>query len=192
MFEELSTHPFRVTALGKRLGRIHAELHTQQSQVDISFLPTVHDVVRNGIQSANITDAAKAVALEQLSGLSHMDILCHGDFHPGNVMLGTTGDTVIDWVNVVRGNPLADVVKTRLLLTLDSLPTDQRLRNLFNFLRLPLFRGYWSGYSSVNRIDDTWKLWVLPLAAARLSEDISTERPGLLRLIEKYTPQRSS
>ena len=35
--------------------------------------------------------------------------LCHGDFHPFNVMLSPRGPIVIDWNNAHIGNPLEDV-----------------------------------------------------------------------------------
>ena len=44
------------------------------------------------------------------------DCLCHADLHPGNVLLGRGGPVVIDWTGVTKGDAMADVAWTRLLL----------------------------------------------------------------------------
>ncbi|TMA37195.1 MAG: aminoglycoside phosphotransferase family protein, partial [Deltaproteobacteria bacterium] len=43
-----------------------------------------------------------------LETLPDGDQLCHGDMHPGNIMLSRRGPMVIDWTNARRGHPAAD------------------------------------------------------------------------------------
>src|SRR5262249_42867679 len=42
------------------------------------------------------------------------DRLCHGDYHPGNVLLGADRTAVIDWTGAVRGVAEADHARTLL------------------------------------------------------------------------------
>ena len=42
--------------------------------------------------------------------------LVHLDLHPGNVVLTASGPMVIDWPNAARGDPLADVAYTWVIL----------------------------------------------------------------------------
>lgn len=44
------------------------------------------------------------------------------DFHPDNVLLAARGPVIIDWPDATRGQPLADVARTSLLLRLGGLP----------------------------------------------------------------------
>lgn len=54
--------------------------------------------------------------LAHLAAMPKGDRLCHGDFHPFNV-LGTPGDAVIiDWVDATAGLPMADLARTYVLL----------------------------------------------------------------------------
>jgi aminoglycoside phosphotransferase (APT) family kinase protein len=43
--------------------------------------------------------------------------LVHLDLHPGNVVLTASGPMVIDWPNAARGDGLADVAYTWVILT---------------------------------------------------------------------------
>lgn len=45
------------------------------------------------------------------------DRLCHGDFHPFNILMPPHGPVIIDWTNAAIGNPLADVAMTVVILT---------------------------------------------------------------------------
>jgi aminoglycoside phosphotransferase (APT) family kinase protein len=45
----------------------------------------------------------------------------HLDLHPGNVILTASGPMVIDWPNAARGDPLADVAYTWVILTTSRL-----------------------------------------------------------------------
>ncbi|MCL2461259.1 MAG: aminoglycoside phosphotransferase family protein [Defluviitaleaceae bacterium] len=40
------------------------------------------------------------------------ECLCHGDFHPLNVLFDGTKHWIIDWVDAAAGNPLADACRT--------------------------------------------------------------------------------
>ena len=44
--------------------------------------------------------------------LADGDTLCHGDFHPGNILLSGDGAFIIDFMNVCCGNYLYDVART--------------------------------------------------------------------------------
>ena len=46
--------------------------------------------------------------------------LCHGDFHPGNVLLSDSGPMVIDWFDACRGELMGDVARTAVLLAPES------------------------------------------------------------------------
>ena len=52
--------------------------------------------------------------LNHLGSSGDGDKLCHGDFHPGNVLLTEKGAVVIDWMTASICNPWADMARTDL------------------------------------------------------------------------------
>ena len=69
-------------------------------------LPSLRDLVRTKIEVAADLPAELAdFALEKLDALPDGDRLCHGDFHPGNILLGGDGPAVIDWTDAPAATP---------------------------------------------------------------------------------------
>jgi aminoglycoside phosphotransferase (APT) family kinase protein len=71
---------------------------------------------------ADIPDQYRASALAALDGLPEGDRLCHGDFHPGNVMTKAGEPVVIDWSNAARSSAEADYVRSTIMYSLGELP----------------------------------------------------------------------
>ncbi len=77
---------------------------------------------RLGAARSSLGSAAeRALAVLAMAGGS-APTLCHGDYHPGNLLLGAGGARVIDWNGAVIGPLEADVAKS-LLLMLYAPPT---------------------------------------------------------------------
>ena len=91
------------------------------------------------------------MALEALNGLPDGDRLCHGDFHPGNCIIGDDGMRVIDWPNAYAGDPDADVARTLLTLRVGDPPegTMGIMRALIWVGRRIMIAYYQRGYRSV-------------------------------------------
>ena len=55
--------------------------------------------------------------LEEINALPQGNMLLHGDFHPGNVLISTEHrPIVIDFMNVCSGPALYDIARTYVLL----------------------------------------------------------------------------
>jgi aminoglycoside phosphotransferase (APT) family kinase protein len=125
--------------------------------------------------------------LRTLDGLPAGDRLCHGDFHPGNVLLTAGRTAVIDWVGATRGSPEADHARTLLLLRwADPLPdTSVFSRALIRAGRSMLAdryaRIYQRGATRLRQVDR----WLIVHAAARLAEGIQAEEAMLLGMLER-------
>ena len=99
------------------------------------------------------------------------------------------GPIIIDWNTACAGNPLADVARTSLLLRLGSVPGFMARRWLIETLRGLAHSLYLKRYLKLNdNVSDEVLAWELPVAAARLNEDIPEEREGLLALVERSKP----
>jgi len=103
--------------------------------------------------------------------------MCHGDFHPGNVMLSDRGPMIIDWVDACRGNPLADVARTSILFLghiNHASGQEKEAAKLFHDVYLDrYFAGAKDGRTEYRR-------WLPVVAAARLSEGIVEQQDWLL------------
>jgi aminoglycoside phosphotransferase (APT) family kinase protein len=127
-------------------------------------------------------------ALRVLDRLPDGDRLCHGDYHPGNVLVAADRVGVIDWTNAARGVPEADHARTVLLLRwADPLPGTPLVSPALMAAGRSAFarryaRTYTRGADGPLRQMDAW---LVVHAAARLSEGIDIEQPTLTGLLDR-------
>jgi hypothetical protein len=102
-------------------------------------------------------------------------------------MLTRDGPVVIDWPNAVRGDPMADVARSILMVRMGELPPGSSvpLRMLESVGRKILLRDYRNAYRKAAPYDDARiERWTVPVAAHRLTEGIAGERAKLIALLE--------
>jgi hypothetical protein len=89
---------------------------------------------------------------------------------------------------------MADVARTWLLLTMGTIPENKTAFELFlvKYLRDLFYRGYLREYKRLsNFAADEFEEWKLPVAAARLIENVSDqENHNLLRFIRMRLQKR--
>jgi thiamine kinase len=181
----LGSEPRRLTSLARLLATVHARLH----RATVPGLPAQRERLEGAIGRADpLPDRARERALAALRKLPGGLALCHGDFHPGNLLLAPRGPMVIDWENAALGDPRADVARTLLLLRYAHLYERPGLRRLASRLAIALFvatylRRY---YRLTGAQASAIAAWRLPVAAGRLSENPPPdERAALLRLVQR-------
>jgi aminoglycoside phosphotransferase (APT) family kinase protein len=130
-------------------------------------------------------------AVSVLKELPDGDRLCHGDFHPGNIIRTDGEPVLIDWTNVTRGDPNADLARTNLMLRVGEPPpgSSALLRALAQFGarfgRSILLSAYLRAYRRARTPDAALvKQWQVPVAANRVVENIEGERAALLSILE--------
>ena len=176
--------PWRIWWAGRVSGRLHAALH---EVVAPDGLVSLRDMLRSRVErSPLVPDAVRKLALEAMEDLPDGDRICHGDFHPGNI-LGTDDEPVIiDWANVSRGDPAADFARSHLMIRIGDVPPGSPLviRIGAHGLRGLLLGSYAGAYRRARPIDmELVRHWELPVAANRLVDNIPEERPALLKLL---------
>jgi len=113
-------------------------------------------------------------------------MLCHGDYHPENVLMTRTGTLIIDWFTATCGNPLADVARTSLLLEAAELPASPLAQWLLGLARAVVHRAYLRRYLRQSRVrPEDIAAWRLPIIVARLGFGIPEERDRMLRLLHQ-------
>lgn len=113
-------------AAGPTHGRLLAELQLQLTTlVAPVVLPLQIDRVRCKIRRvARGVEPSLGAALDEVPPIN-IAVLCHGDIHPSNVIYSADGPVIVDWFDAARGDPVADVARTSLLL---STPTTSNAR----------------------------------------------------------------
>ncbi len=84
-------------------------------------------------------------------------VICHGDFHPHNILVSGTAVTgVIDWPNVIVADAACDVAGTKTILSLtpvELLAVPAALRWLVRGLRPVMVSRYLAGYQRHRPLD---------------------------------------
>ncbi|MFN3391772.1 MAG: phosphotransferase enzyme family protein [Meiothermus ruber] len=178
----IQSNPERLRFAAQMLGALHRQLHSKAA----GHLPSQRRHLIQRIQTCRLPEAERAALLQHLERLPDGTALCHGDFHPENVLVGEEGVFVVDWPSAMRGNPLADIARTTLLVMYSELPPDLPAREEILRQREVFYRTYLEHYQNFSGLNLTeLQAWMPIVAAARLRENIPDEEPRLMQLIQE-------
>ncbi|MCC2338981.1 aminoglycoside phosphotransferase family protein [Bacillus tropicus] len=120
-----------------------------------------------------LDEKQKGNILNRLHSIKFEPRLCHGDFHPFNLILSKKNVNIIDWVDASSGDIRADVFRTYLLYAQTSLELAEMYLHLYckntSLLRDEIFQ------------------WASIIIAARFSEKVSPQNEVYLKkLLNQY------
>ena len=189
MIKDMFSKRCKIKESAKSLALLHSEIH----KINMAIGRDVKEKL-----SFCIDRAVELTALEKhkiktfLNALPGGNSLCHFDFHPGNVMVQDGAFYIIDWMTACTGDKNADVARTFLLFQFGQM----RYANPFfkaaaQTLKKYIGNVYYREYKRISGISDRdMEPWILPVAAARLTEWITgSERKKLLKLIRERLKQ---
>jgi Ser/Thr protein kinase RdoA (MazF antagonist) len=183
---EIAAKPWSVWHVGGECGRLHALVNQATAS---SELPELRARLASQISRSNqVPERFAKHALLELERLPEGDRLCHGDYHPGNVMRAGDELVVIDWPNATRGDYHADFARGTLILKLGDPPPESPaiIRMGARILRVLVRSAYERAYRDTLPVDgDLHERWETVRAVHRLTEAIESERPKLVRFLEK-------
>lgn len=141
------------------MAKLHRAIHAQH----IPSLRSLKGKLAHNIgRAAQLSEDQRRALLGTLAALSDGDRLCHGDFHPHNV-IGTIEDAVvIDWLDAASGPPEADLCRSFVLM---------------HHVDRALAEAYLAAYPA------DIKPWLPVVAAARLAEGVPAEEGALLAFV---------
>lgn len=172
MLDVISSRPHAAIVEARRLARLHHEIHLNPA---IGLESHKHTLAENISRVTSLSARERQLILDSLDTLPSGNMLCHGDFHPDNIMLASNKTVVLDWMNAVSGSPAGDVARTILLLR-DAAPPPGLAGwklGMLRFLRKAFFSSYIREYYRISEITPAQvEPWILPVAAARLSEEL--------------------
>jgi uncharacterized protein (TIGR02172 family) len=168
MSNYLLSHPLEIVTYARALANLHARMHAAPVHPNI---PTTRSKLEHKIKKASpLPEDLRSAALEALKSMPDGDRICHGDFHPGNVLLSSPEPVIIDWIDASIGSPMADVARTS-ILALGSAATASNLivRVGLQILHATYLRRYFQLHPG--RLDE-YERWLPLVAAGRMSEGI--------------------
>ncbi len=179
MMDRLSFQLDVVRHSASLLADLHIDLHAHAAP---EALPAQSAILKGRITQCHLLSSAERKRLLAiLDQIACDEKVCHGDFHPGNVILTPRGPVIIDWIDASRGCPMADVARTSLLFrghidgTADS--AAKAAMELYHRTYMEHYRekaqGNWRDYER----------WSPIMAAARLREGITEQQEWLLQQV---------
>ncbi len=100
MLQDMNAHPWMILKHARSL----AELQVKINKQSFTGLPSYKEGLRYAIgKTPHLPDDLRNKTLAWLDTLLDGQRLCHGDYHPGNVILTEAGPIVIDWMTARAG-----------------------------------------------------------------------------------------
>jgi Ser/Thr protein kinase RdoA (MazF antagonist) len=182
LLNELATKPWNVFRYGHLLADLHVLVHEVQAP---ATLETQREWATGGIPaSEKISKDLKARILQLLDTLPDGNMLCHGDFHPGNIIITPSGPVIIDWMTVSKGVASGDVARTLTILEAAKAPEGTPLRWLLEWIRKLFLATYLNTYLQLRPdIKESLAGWQAVMAANFLSDVSILGEEGDLRAI---------
>ena len=192
MIQVMQKQPLRVNQYAKQLAESHAKIHSKS----IPGLMSVKDSLSSVINNVHIlSQAEKALIIEYIDTLPDGNYICHYDFHPDNILVSNGTLRVIDWMTVEAGNPCADVCRTGIILNSSVLPPGISFiqQIIIKSFRRKFYKKYIAHYCNLTGVTpEEINKWLLPVAAARLAEEIQDEASYLNNIVSRKLSQLRS
>jgi aminoglycoside phosphotransferase (APT) family kinase protein len=154
--------PAQLTRMARLQLHVHSHAATQFTNLKMRLATNIR-------QASVLSEPRRRTLLAGLTAMPEGDRLCHGDFHPYNIMGPPEREVLIDWPNASQGDPAADVCRTYVLLR--SVSSE-------------LASAYVDAYSQVSdESRDRILNWLPFVAAARLAEGVP-ESDDLMKMVD--------
>ena len=182
LLNELATKPWNVIKFARLLAKLHVQVHEVGAPAD---LETQREWATGGIPaSEKLSNEMKTSVLQLLDTLPDGNILCHGDFHPGNIIMTPNGPVIIDWMTVSKGVASGDVARTSIILEAAKAPEGTPLRWLLEWVRKLFLVTYLKTYLQLRPdVQKSLAGWQAVMAANFLSDVSGPGEEGDLRAI---------
>lgn len=186
MMESMTSKPLKIHKYAKKLAELHFSMH---KDIDVNILSFKERLIDN----IKITDLLGSNCKEKLitytNNLPDGNNLCHGDFHPDNILMVDDKYYIIDWMTATKGDSLGDVARTIIMFKYAVVPdTMSKLQKItINMFRNKLLKQYVKDYVKISGVSiEVIEKWKLPVAAARLVEWVpEQEKKKLLKFIHE-------
>ena len=182
MWELLLDSPDRATDLGRELAAIHGRIMTVG--VPLGLVGIVDRMESKVGDVGYFAHDERDEAVRAIGTLPRGAALLHGDLHPGNVLMSDAGPAVIDWFDAAVGHPVADVVRSSLLMRpFDRAVERPHMPGAAVDMLQQLHDAYVGAMAAfLAPAGDDLRMWEAVVAASRLAEEAETDESPLLAM----------
>ncbi|MCW2724359.1 MAG: aminoglycoside phosphotransferase [Frankiales bacterium] len=177
----LAARPWTVDRVAAELAGAQVALHARAAPAGV---PDLHDVLVGRLDA--LPHGLRDPALRRLDALPAGDRLLHGNLHLANAVRSPTGPVLVDWGDVSRGAPVAEVAHTLVRYRLARLRAEAPgwVHAVSAPGRALLRSRYLHHYQRLAMVDlAAVAAWLPVRAAERLAEGNADEEATLLALV---------
>ncbi len=110
-------NPDKLKAYLERFVSLQMAVHAKTSPL----MTKLKDKMNRKISASGLNASTRYELHNRVDAMPRHVKLCHGDFNPGNIIVGDDGrDYIIDWSHATQGNAGADAARTYLLFKLNG------------------------------------------------------------------------
>ena len=182
MWELLLDEPHRAAELGHQLAVIHGQIMT--AGLPLGLVGIVDRMATKISEVQYFREAERGDAVQAVNDLPRGAALLHGDLHPGNVLMSDHGPAVIDWFDAAIGHPVADIVRSSLLIRPFDRAVDRpHVPGAAPAVLLELHDAYLRAMTPfLEPATDDLRMWEAVVAASRLAEEAEIDESPLLAM----------
>ncbi len=184
LLEHFKKQPLKLAANAVLLANLHLE--TADAAEDLPLM-SINDRAAYLTEKADIPEAElKAFVLALLSELPRGNSICHGDFHPGNIIINNKKYYIIDWFGATSGDIQSDIAHTYLILrNTPKMPGLSKAQiTLQDWYGSLLSKKYLYACNRLHKIDwGNFSKWLIVRAAERLYYGMPQEKPALISFL---------
>jgi uncharacterized protein (TIGR02172 family) len=185
LLNQLGRMPWKVWQYARVLANLHTQVHKIPAPLS---LETQREWARGGIPDTDkLSKEIKDSVLHLLDSLPDGNQLCHGDFHPGNIIVTDHSPVIIDWMTASRGTAIGDVARTSVILEAAQAPEGTPMRWLLEWVRKSFLATYLNTYFQIQPDEKGSLAAWRTIMAANFFVDVSLQGEGtnLLAIVYK-------
>jgi tRNA A-37 threonylcarbamoyl transferase component Bud32 len=186
MMAEIAHRPFSLSGIARELARLHQRILNVTASG-----PVVNEKEKARFcigESHSFAENEKSLLLGLLDALPEGEALCHGDFHPGNLLRSGDRYYTIDWSAASCGDFVSDIAHTYILLKV--VPRIPGISPAIHFLQTmigsKIARVYLRTIRELKPFDlSSFSRWIVIKAAERTYYGLPSEQNRLTGFVRK-------
>lgn len=183
LLNEMAQKPWKIVKYARMLAELHVKVHEVTAPAG---LEPQREWARGGIpETTRLPGDLRERILHLLDSMPEENQLCHGDFHPGNIILSQPGPIIIDWMTASRGVPSGDVARSAIILEAAQVPEGTPMRWLVQWVRKAFLATYLKTYFHLRPEEKrSFNAWCTIMAANFLVDvSLPEEETALMSII---------